>query len=326
MSRLVLASTLALALLAAPLAAGAQPARKVARVGFLTNIAIPVDLLAAFREGLRELGYREGQNLVVEYRSAEGRYERLLDLAAELVRLDVDVIVAGGTPAPIAARRATSTIPIVITNHGDPVGSGLVASLARPGGNVTGLSIVTPELFGKHLQLLKEAVPRISRVAVLSNPSNPIHGRMSREAEAAARSVDVQLRILEARAPSDLARAFSAMTRQKAGALIILGDAMFFEQRRRIAESALGSRLPAMAAQREFAEAGSLMAYGANLRENVRRAATYVDKILKGAKPADLPVEQPTKFELVVNLRTAKALGLTIPPSVLLRADEVINP
>jgi putative ABC transport system substrate-binding protein len=317
-----------LTLLAAPLAAGAQltfSAGKVARLGFLSNISPNADLRAAFREGLRELGYREGQNLLVEYRSAEGHYERLPDLAAQLVRLNVDVIVATGTPAPNAAKRATSTIPIIITNHSDPVGSGLVASLARPGGNVTGLSIVTREAVGKHLELVRETVPRTSRLAVLSNPTNPVQPLMLREAESAARSLNVRLQSLEARTPSDLSSAFAAATRESAGALVVLSDPMFFDQSTRIAELAARSRLPVVAGQREYVQAGSLLAYGASLRDNFRRVSGYVDRILKGAKPGDLPIEQPIKFELVINLKTAKALGLTIPPAVLARADEVIQ-
>jgi len=315
--------------LAAPRASEAQEPAKVFRLGLLGTVP-PTDpgtlrIWDGFLEGLRQLGYVEGQNLVIERRFSEGRYERLPALAAELVRLKVDVIVAGGAPAPEAAQRATSTIPIVMLNHGDPVGSGLVASLARPGRNVTGLSFIAPDLVGKQLQLLKEVVPGISRVAVLSDPTVPAQALMLREAEVAARSLKVQLQMLEARAPSDFASAFSAMTKDRAGALIVLGAVMFFIQRTRIVELAAQSRLPAMYWAKEFAEAGGLMAYGSNIREMYRRAATYVDRILKGAKPADLPVEQPTKFELVINLKTAKALGLTIPQSVLGRADEVIQ-
>jgi putative ABC transport system substrate-binding protein len=321
----VLALVVALAI--APLAADAQPAAKVYRIGLLGGTPPTAEprLWEGFFQGLRELGYVEGQNILIEGRWYGEQTERLPALAAELVRLKVDVIVAGAPPAPEAAQRATSTIPIVFASHGDPVGSGLVASLARPGGNVTGLSILSPELVGKQLQLLKEAVPRISRVAVLWNPTIPIQELVLREAEVAARSLKVQLQVLEARAPGDFASAFSAMTKDRAGGLISLGGSIFFAQRTRIAELAAQSRLPAMYGQREYAEAGGLMAYGASIRENWRRAATYVDRLLKGAKPADLPVEQPTKFELVINLKTAKALGLTIPQSLLLRADEVIQ-
>ncbi len=324
-----LALVFALVVLAAPLAIEAQPAAKVFRIGYLGNLPPTAPEFSRIWDGflqeLRELGYVEGRNIVIEGRWSEGRYERLPTLAAELVRLKVDVIVAIGVPAPHAAKDATSTIPIVFTSHGDPVGSGLVASLARPGGNVTGLSTVTPELLGKQLQLLKEAVLRISRVAALSNPTNPNHALLLREAEVAARALQMRLHILEARVPSEFASAFSAATKESAGALIILADPMFYSQRTRLAELAAKGRLPAMAAQREYAEAGGLLAYGANLLENYRRAAVYVDKILRGAKPGDLPIEQPAKFELVVNLKTAKTLGLTIPQSVLLRADEVIQ-
>jgi putative ABC transport system substrate-binding protein len=237
----------------------------------------------------------------------------------------VDVIVAGSAPAPEAAQRATSTIPIVMAIHVDPVGSGLVASLAKPGKNVTGVSTLGPELVGKRLQLLKEAVPGISRVAVLSNPTDTTQALLLRDARVAARSLKVHLQVLEARAPSDLAGAFSAMTKERAGGVIIITSSMFYDQRTRIAELAARSRLPAIYSVKDYAEAGGLMAYGVNLGESFRRAATYVDKILKGARPADLPVEQPTKFDLVINLKTAKALGLTIPLSLLLRADQVIE-
>jgi putative ABC transport system substrate-binding protein len=324
-----LALVLALAVLGAPLALKAQQPAKVFRVGILGTFPPTTPegsrLQGAFLEGLRELGYMEGRNLVIERRYAEGNEDRLPELAAELVRLKLDVIVAMGGSPPYAAKGATSTIPIVFTNNGDPVGSGLVASLARPGGNVTGLSLTTPELLGKRLQLLKETVPGVSRVAVLSNPTSPMHALSLREAEVAARALHVQVQIVEARAPGELAGAFSAATKGSAGALVVLGGPLYMRERTRIAELAAKSRLPVMAAQREYAEAGSLLAYGANLRESHRRAAAYVDKILKGAKPGDLPIEEPTKFELVVNLKTARALGLTIPPTVLARADEVIQ-
>ena len=319
----------ALLLVAVPLAADAQPAAKVYRIGLLGGYSSTSKeashLWAGFFQGLRELGYVEGQNILIEGRFYGDQNERLPALAAELVRLKVDVIVAGAPPAPEAAQRATSTIPIVMTIHADPVGSGLVASLARPGRNVTGLSILSPELSAKRLQLLKEAVPGISRVAVLSDPTVPTHALDLREAEVAARSSKVQLQVLQARAPSDFASAFSAMTKDRAGALIALSGNMFFAHRTRIVELAAQSRLPATYVAKEFAEAGGLMAYGSNTRENFRRAASYVDKILKGAKPGDLPIEQPTKFEFVINLKTAKALGLPIPRSLLQRADRVID-
>ena len=316
-------------LLAAPLTAGAQQTAKVFRIGLLGSSS-PTDPEASriwegFFQGLRELGYVEGQNILVEGRFYGDRTERLPALAVELVRLNVDVIVAQGPPAPEAAQRATPTIPIVMTVHQDPVGSGLVASLARPGRNATGLSVLTTELVGKRLQLLKEAVPGLSRVAVLWDPTHPTATLQLREAEVAARSLKVQLQVLEARAPGDLVSAFSAMRNGGVGGLIFLGGLMFFVERTRIVELAAQSRLPAIYGAKENAEAGGLMAYGPNLRESYRRAAAYVDKILKGAKPAELPVEQPTKFEFVINLKTAKALGLTIPPSLLARADEVIE-
>jgi len=316
-------------IIAVPLAAETQPAAKVFRIGLLGSSS-PTDPAASriweeFFQGLRELGYVEGQNILIEGRFYGDRTERLPALAVELVRLKVDVIVAQGPPAPEAAQRATSTIPIVMTVHQDPVGSGLVASLARPGRNVTGLSVLTTELVGKRLQLLKEAVPGLSRVAVLWDPTHPTATLQLREAEVAARSLKLQLQVLEARAPDDLARAFSAMRNGQAGGLIFLGGLMFFDQRTRIVELAAQSRLPAIYGARENAEAGGLMAYGPSVRESYRRAATYVDKILKGAKPAELPVEQPSKLELIINLKSAKALGLTIPQSLLLRADQVIQ-
>jgi ABC-type uncharacterized transport system substrate-binding protein len=318
----------ALMLLGAPLAAEGQQSAKVFRIGILAYSPASNPMGSRFRDallqGLRDLGYVEGQNVVVEWRSWEGRSERLPALAAELVRLKPAVIVVGPSPAAEEVKRATSTIPIVAV-HGDPVGSGLVASLARPGGNVTGLSLMNPEVLGKQLQLLTEALPRLSRVAVLSNPTTPTHQIYLREAEAAARSLTVQLQTLKARAPSEFAGVFSTAKTGRAGALIVLPDSMFFAERSRLAELAAKSRLPLIAPQREMAEAGYLMAYGINILDAYRRIAFYVDKILRGANPADLPVEQPTRLELVVNLKTAKALDLTIPQSVLLRADEVIQ-
>ena len=325
--RAFLASSLGF--LAAPLVAVAQAPAKVHRIGLLggspPNSPEAVHLWEGFFQVLRDLGYVEGQNIVIEGRWYGNRPERLPTLAAELVRLPVDVIVAGTAPSPEAARRATSTIPIVMASHPDPVASGLVASLARPGGNVTGLSSAGLELSGKQLQLLKETLPGLGRVAILSNPTVPSHALNVKEAEVAARSLKVQLQVLPARDPSEFAGAFAAATRERAGALIVLGGSVFFAHRLRLVELAAQSRLPTMYVVREFAQEGGLMAYGADLRDSWRRAAWYVDRILKGAKPADLPVEQPTKFELVINLKTAKALGLTIPPAVLARADEVIQ-
>ena len=327
--RAVLLVTLGLGLLVAPLAADAEQPGKVFRIGILANVPLTdpegARLWGAFIQGLRELGYVEGQNITIEWRVSEGKYERLPDLAAELVRLKVDVIVAPAAQNPLAAKQATRTIPIVMTGTGDPVGSGLVASLARPGGNVTGLSTLTPEIVGKQLELLKEIVPRVSRVAVLWNPTNPSHPLLLGEAKVAARSLGVQLQIPEARGPDEFEGAFAAMTRERAGALLVLTDGMFLLHQRRIMDLVATSRLPAMYGLRRQVDAGGLMAYGPSLRDSFRRAATYVDKILKGTKPGDLPVEQPTKFELVINLKTAKALGLTIPQSILIRADEVIR-
>jgi len=317
------------ALLAAPLAAEAQEAAKIARIGWLTgNLAANPHTREAFLQGLRDLGYVEGRNLVIENRDAEGKVERLPALSAELVALKVDVIVAPGTLAALAAKHATRTLSIVFPVAIDPVQSGLVPSLARPGGNVTGLSFVGPELVGKCLEQLKQAVPGVSRVAVLWQPGGigeRTEEDMLKEAETATRALGVRLQLVEARGPADIDRAFSDITRGRAGALAVLGSVMFLNERRRLVDLAAKNRLPAVYAQREFVDAGGLMAYGPNVADLFRRAATYVDKILKGAKPGDLPVEQPTKFDLVVNLRTAKALGLTIPPSLLLRADEAIQ-
>ena len=268
----------------------------------------------------------EGQNIAIESRWAEGKYDRYPALAADLVRLKVDVIVAHGGAATQAVQQATRTIPIVMSLVLDPVGSGLVPSLARPGGNVTGTSFMGPDLVGKQLQLLKEVVPKVSRVAILRNPANPASAQGLRDAEAAARALGVRLQALEARDPQEIDSAFAAMTRERAGALLIFPDPIFGNQRRQIAELAAKRRLPAIyGGTPEYAEAGGLMVYGPNELDLNRRAAIYVDKLLKGAKPADLPVEQPTKFELVINLRTAKAIGLTIPPSLLQRADQIID-
>jgi ABC-type uncharacterized transport system substrate-binding protein len=323
--------TFAGGLLAAPLAVGAQQAAKVPRIGFLAlNPAANPHLREAFRQGLRDLGYVEGRSLVIEYRDAEGKPERLPVLAAELVALKVDVIVTGGgTPTALAAKQATRTLPIVFASVADPVRSGLVTSLARPGGNVTGSSNFAPELVGKCLDQLKQAVPGVSRVAVLWEPGaggERTDRDMLKGAEVAARALEVRLQIVEARRPADIDRAFSDMTRARAGALTALGSAMFNSERRRLVDLAAKNRLPAVYPLREFVDAGGLMSYGPNLADLFRRAATYVDRILKGAKPGDLPVELPTKFELVINLKTAKALGLTIPPSLLQRADQVIDP
>jgi len=314
------------ALLATPLAAEAQSPARVFRIGVLLPALARASAprLDAFRKGLRDLGYVEGQNLAIEWRDAGSRSERLPQVAAELVELQVDVIFATSTPAALAAQQATRRIPIVFATAGDPVGSGLVAGIAAPGGNVTGLSLLAPEIVAEQLQLLKEAVPKASRVAVLSNPALPHTSLMVKETEAAARSLGMWVQLLGVRGADAFDSAFSAVTKGRASALFVLFDPFLFAHLTRIVEFAKENRLPAMYPHREYAEAGGLMAYGADLRDNYRRAATYVHKILTGAKPADLPVEQPTKFELLINLRTAKALGLTIPPLVLARADEII--
>jgi len=330
LQRIGLAVVLVVGLTLAPLrTAAAQPAGKVPRVAYLTpwSDSDPGRQrgLEAFRQGLRELGYVEGQNIAIESRSAEGKDDRLPALAADLVRSKVDVIVAASGAATRAVQQTTRTIPIVMSLVSDPVGSGLVASLARPGGNVTGLTIMAPDLMAKQLELLKEVVPKVTRVALLQNPDNPASAAQLREAEAAARALRIQPETLEARNPQEIEGAFAAMIRKRAGALLILSAAIFFTQRRQIAELAAKGRLPSIVGTRDYPDAGGLMAYGPSLPDLERRAASFVDKILRGAKPADLPVEQPTKFELVINLKTAKALGLTIPPSVLGRADQIIE-
>ena len=320
-----------LGLLATPHAAGAQQAGKVHRIGFLGSGSITGDprTREAFREGLRELGWVEGQNLVIEYRFAEGRSDRLPDLAAELVRLNVDVIATGPTPPVLAAKKATGKIPIVGMSFTDPVGLGLVASLARPGGNVTGVSYgVGTETFGKGLALLKETVPKVRRVAFLSNPANnPAQPLVVTSVKSAARALGIELRLLEVRGPAEFDDAFAAMARDGVEALLVQTDPAYLlpGAAPRLADLAVKGRLPSMHAQRAAVEAGGLMSYGPSIVALWRRGAVFVDKILKGAKPADLPIEQPTKFELIINLKTAKALGLTIPPAVLARADEVIT-
>ncbi|HKX01685.1 MAG TPA: ABC transporter substrate-binding protein [Methylomirabilota bacterium] len=324
--------TMAGGLLAAPLAAEAQQGGKVARLGFLNYFSLesPVGrrVLDAFRQGLRERGYVEGQNLVIEYRHADDRFERLSALAAELARLKLDVIVTASTPAARALQKVTATIPIVASAMQDPVGDGLVASLARPGGNITGLTVLGPELVPKRLALMKEALPRALRVAALWQPGafgEHTTRDMLRDTETTARALGVQVRFSDVQAPNDLDRAFSAITVEQPDALFVLSGPLLFNLRRRIVEFATTHRLPSVFVGRESVEAGGLISYGPSVDDLVRRAATYVDKILKGAKPGDLPVEQPTKFELVINLKTAKALGLTIPQSLLQRADQVIE-
>ena len=315
--------------LAAPLGSFAQQKGKVWRVGFLASRRVAVldsdSTYGSFPQGMRALGYVEGKNLVIELRSADGKSEHLPGLAAELVRLNVDVIVVAGSPATSAAQKATTTIPIVMGSIGDPVGSGFIKSLARPGGNITGLSNIAGDLSPKHLEMLLSFVPKLSRVAVLVNPTNSSHSTILKGIQAAASRVGVNILPLEAGNPQEIENAFSMMAQQNAGAVIVALDAFFLQQGRQIAELASKNRLPSVSGSREYAEAGGLISYGQNIADHFRRAATYVDKILKGAKPADLPVEQPTKFELLINRKTAKALGLTIPQSLLISADKVIE-
>jgi putative ABC transport system substrate-binding protein len=318
---------LTLALLLAPLSSHAQPKGKVYRIGFLGNStpAFEANLVGPFREGLRDLGYVEGQNILIEYRWAEGKYERFPALIAELIALKVDVIVTAGTPATLAVKKATTSVPLVMVAVGDPVGTGIVASLNRPGGNITGLTSISPELEGKRLELLREVVPKLSRVAVLWNPVSPFQVIAEKEVRAAAQVLRMNVLSLGVRTPEELKDALAAIARERPGALLVLADRLFLHNRARIMEFAAQHRLPGVHAYRELVEAGGLMSYGPSYAGMHRRAATYVDKILKGTKPADLPVEAPTTFELVINLKAAKALGLTIPPSVLLRATELIQ-
>jgi putative ABC transport system substrate-binding protein len=326
-SKRIIRLALSAMLLALYVPAEAQQPTKIPRIGFLLPYSPgPDPRVEAFRQGLRELGYVEGQNVTIEYRWADGRFEQFPDLAAELVGLKVDVIVTAVTQASIAAKKATGAIPIVMVAVSDPVGSGLVASLARPGANVTGTSSMTAEVVGKQLELLKETLPKISRVAALWNPANPVFQALQlKETKVAARALGVQLQILEARGPDEIDRAFAAMARERTRALLVLGDPVFTSHRKRIADLAVKHRLPTVSGTREYVEAGGLMAYGPSFHDMYRRAAYYVDRILKGTKPADLPVERPTKFELVINLKTAKQIGLTVPPNMLARADKVIK-
>ena len=319
-------------LLAAPLAAHAQQPARVARIGYLATGPLESpeqrSVLDAFRQGLRELGSLEGQNIVVEVRHADGKIEWFPSRASELVRLKPDLIVAANTPAARAAQKATTTIPIVVPVMGDPVGDGLVANLARPGGNITGLTFIGPQLVPKRVALLKEALPTVARVAGLWHPGAYGERTMSdmmKEAEAAAWTLGLHLRLVAVQGPDELDRAFATIAGQRADALIVFPSPMLFSERKRIVDLAAKHRLPSMSQDRAFVELGGLMSFGANITDLSRRSATYVDKILKGAKTGDLPVEQPTKFELVINMKTAKALGVTIPQALLLRADEVIQ-
>jgi putative ABC transport system substrate-binding protein len=307
--------------------AQAQQPTKVPRIGF-QSAASPAALSArldAFRQGLRELGYVEGKNIVIEYRYAEGKLDRLHEFAAEFVRLKVDVIVTAAPSSTRSAKEATSTIPIVMAFDIDPVGNGFVASLARPGGNITGLSALSPEISGKQLELLKEIVPKLSRVAVFGDSTQPGNAQILRETELAAKALAVQLQYLEVRDPKDIETVFQEARKGRANAVLPMSIRVTVSHRTQVADLAVKSRLPAIYDNPESVEAGGLMSYGVSIIDLYRRAATYVDKILKGAKPADLPVEQPTKFELVINLKAAKQIGLTIPPNVLARADKVIK-
>jgi putative ABC transport system substrate-binding protein len=319
---------LGISAVAAPLATLAQqrPA-KVARIGYIdTSSAVTASIrLDRLRAGLRDLGYEEGRNIVVEVRWAEGKYERLPALTTELLKQELDVIVAAGPAAIQVVQRATSTIPVVIAASGDPLAFGFVASLSRPGGNITGLSAISVDLSSKYLELLRVAIPKLSRVAVLANPGHPRHPDYLKNIQAAAQTRGVTVLPIQASTAIQIEAAFGVMKRDHAGALVVLGDGLFFSQARRIAELAGQQRLPTMFSTREPVESGGLMSYGPNLAEQFYRAASYVDKILKGAKPGDLPVEQPTTIELVINLRTAKAIGLAIPQELLLRADKVIE-
>ena len=310
-------------MLFAPRAGGAQQAAKKFRLGVLG--ASDRERPELLRQGLRDFGYVEGVNIAIESRDAEGNVERFPDLAADLVRLKVDVIVAANPASTFAAKRATASIPIVMVNTPDPVQLGIVQSLARPGGNITGTTTLSAELSVKQLELLKEAVPAASRIAILSNPTNPWHSRAVKGAEAAARSLAVHLQQLQVRGPEEFDHAFAAITKEGAGAVLILADPMTFFHRLRLAELAAKRRLPTMYGVRGYVEAGGLMSYWAHQADLYRRVASFVDRILKGAKPSDLPIEQPTRFELVINLKTARALGLTIPASLLRRADDVID-
>ncbi len=307
--------------------APAQQPKKIPRIGVLgaTSPATIASRLEAFRQGLREVGYVEGKNILIEYRYADGKLDRVPALAAEMVRLNVEVILTGGSAATRPAKEATATIPIVMAQDTDPIGNGFVASLARPGGNITGLSIIAPELGGKQLELLKETVPKLLRVVVPSNPNEPSYAQLRKETELAATALKIQLHFMDARSAKDVETAFREAVKRRAEAVLVPTMPIVAAQRAQIADLAVKNRLPAMYGQPEYVELGGLMFYGASINDLFRRAATYVEKILKGAKPADLPVEQPTKFEFVINLKAAKQIGLTIPVRVLERADQVIK-
>jgi putative ABC transport system substrate-binding protein len=310
-----------------PVRARAQHGGKIPRVGFMGNstAALEANLIGPFREGLREHGYEEGRNIEIVFGWAEGKYERFPALIAEFIAANVDVIVTAGTPATLAVKKATSTVPLVMIAVGDPVGTGIVPSLARPGGNITGLSSIAPDLEGKRLELLREVVPHLARVAFFLNPANAFHTVSIRQALAAAQALNIKLQPHEVRKPEDLDAAFTSIVKEKPDGLLILADRIFLHNRQRMMDFATQQRLPSVNAYQELVEAGGLLSYGPSYEEMHRRAAGYVDKILKGTKPGDLPVEQPTKFTLIINLKAARALGLDVPPTLLARADEVIE-
>jgi putative ABC transport system substrate-binding protein len=327
MNKKIIGLALGALLVALCSSAQAQRPTKIPQIGYLTGTSLSANSarIDAFKKGLRELGYVEGKDIIIEWRSAEGKAERLPPLAAELVRLKVDIIVTGGAISTRRAKEATVSIPIVMAQDTDPVGSGFVASLARPGGNITGLATLAPEISGKRLELLKEVVPRLSRVMVFGSSTEPANAQSLKETELAAGALGVKLQHVDVLAPKDIEAAFQAASRGRADAVLLLASSVANSQRTQIAELAVKSRLPAVYHQTEFAEDGGLMSYGASYTDLFRRAATYVDKLLKGAKPANLPVEQPKTFDLIVNLKAAKQIGLTIPPNVLARADRVIK-
>ena len=328
MKRAAVSSILAaVVLLVLGVTAEAQQPKKVPRIGFLAGNPLSGNgaRIEAFKQGLRELGYEEGKNIVIEWRSAEGKRDRETALAAELVSLKVEVIVSLGPSVNLVVKKATTTIPIVMTNDPDPVGSGLVASLARPGGNITGLSTLAPELSGKQLELLKEIVPKLSSVAVLGRSAEPGNAQALKEMKLAAETLKLKLHYLDVLSPKDIETSFQSASQQQAGAVLVMTSNVMGRNRPQVIELAAKRRLPAMYYRSDYVEAGGLMTYSTSFTDLTRRAATYVDKILKGAKPADLPVEQPKKFEFIINLKAAKQIGLTIPPNVLARADKVIR-
>jgi putative ABC transport system substrate-binding protein len=310
-----------------PLAARAQQPAKIPRIGFLGNstATMEANLIGPLRDGLRELGYEEGRNVIIEFRWADGKYDLFPALVAELLAAKVDVIITAGTPATLAIKKATSTVPLVFIAVGDPVGTGVVPNLGRPGGNITGLSSIAPDLEGKRLELLREVVPKLSHVAFFLNPANAFHTASMRQARVAAQSLGIKLQPMEVNKSEQLDGAFASIVKEKPDALLILADRIFLHNRKRMMEFAIQQRLPSVNAYRELVEAGGLISYGPSYEDMHRRAAVYVDKILKGTKPADLPIEQPTKFTLLINLKTAKTLGLTVPPTLVARADELIE-